>query len=131
MLNLISILFIFVIDSFPQIASKGFLIMPYLAYLSYKKEKKSILFYILVTIILMLHTTNPIYSVIFVLLNAIFYYIYFMQFSYNIENICIFTILQILCWKFFANESMTLISIGYSYIIYFFINYIYMKGANR
>lgn len=131
MLNLISILFIFIIDSFPQMTSKGFLLMPYLGYLSYKKEKKSIILYLLVTIILMLHTTNPIYSVMFVLLNAFFYHIYFMQFSYNIENIFIFTLLQILCWKFFANESINLISIGYSYFIYFFINYIYMKGANR
>lgn len=131
MLDFISILFIFILDNIPQTTSKGFLIMPYLAYLSYRKDKKIAFLFPLLAIILALHSREPAFAFLFVGVNIIFYYLYFINFDYNIGNLYILSLLQIVAWKFFIKSPLVIANILFLSIIYFIINLLYMRRATK
>ncbi|MBC2851244.1 hypothetical protein H5J22_07465 [Cetobacterium sp. 8H] len=131
MLDFISILSIFILDSIPQTTSKGFLVMPYLAYLSYKKEKKIVFLFPILAIILALHSSEPAYGFIFIGLNIIFYYLYFINFDYNIGNGYILSILQIIVWKKYVGDPLIIVNILFLSIFYFVINLLYMRRATK
>ncbi|MGL5088789.1 MAG: hypothetical protein ACRC6Z_04975 [Cetobacterium sp.] len=131
MLDLISILFIFILDNIPQTTSKGFLIMPYLAYLSYKKDKKIAFLFPILSIILALHSGEPAHSFLFVGLNIVFYYLYFINFDYNIGNVYLLSILQIVAWKFYVNIPFVIVNIMILSVFYFIINLLYMRRATK
>ena len=127
MLDFISILFIFILDNIPQTTSKGFLIMPYLAYLSYRKDKKiAFLFPILA-----LHSREPAFAFLFVGINIIFYHLYFINFDYNIGNLYILSLLQIVAWKFFVKSPFVIVNILFLSVFYFIINLLYMRRATK
>lgn len=130
MLDFISILLIFILDNIPMVSSKGFLIMPYLAYLSYTKDKK-IIFYVLIAIILTLQSGNHIRAFIFVGLNIMFYHLYFINFDYNIGNIYILSILQIVVWKIYISSPLIITHILFLSISYFLINLLYMRRKTK
>lgn len=130
MLDFISILLIFILDNIPMVSSKGFLIMPYLAYLSYTKDKK-IIFYVLIAIILTLQSGNHIQAFIFVGLNIVFYHLYFINFDYNIGNIYILSILQIVVWKIYISSPLIITHILFLSISYFLINLLYMRRKTK
>lgn len=131
MLDFISILFIFILDNIPQTTSKGFLIMPYLAYLSYRKDKKIAFLFPLLAIILALHSREPAFAFLFVGINIIFYYLYFINFDYNIGNLYILSLLQIIAWKFFIKSPFVIVDILLFSVIYFIINLLYMRRATK
>ena len=131
MLDFISILFIFILDNIPQTTSKGFLIMPYLAYLSYRKDKKIAFLFPLLAIILALHSREPAFAFLFVCINIIFYYLYFINFDYNIGNLYILSLLQIIAWKFFIKSPFVIVNILLFSVIYFIINLLYMRRATK
>ncbi len=131
MLDFISILFIFILDNIPQTTSKGFLIMPYLAYLSYRKDKKIAFLFPLLAIILALHSREPAFAFLFVGINIIFYYLYFINFDYNIGNLYILSLLQIIAWKFFIKSPFVIVNILLFSVIYFIINLLYMRRATK
>lgn len=131
MLDFISILFIFIFDNIPQTTSKGFLIMPYLAYLSYRKDKKIAFLFPLLAIILALHSREPAFAFLFVGINIIFYYLYFINFDYNIGNLYILSLLQIIAWKFFIKSPFVIVNILLFSVIYFIINLLYMRRATK
>lgn len=131
MLNLISIILIFILDSLPQTSSKGFLIMPYLTYLSYKRDKKNLFLLPLLGIILSLHSSEPIYSFIFIAVNLSLYYLYFSNFDYNIGNVFILSIAQIIMWKLFVGDPLVIVNIIVTSLIYFIINLFYMRRATK
>lgn len=131
MLDFISILFIFILDNVPQTTSKGFLIMPYLAYLSYRKDKKIAFLFPLLAIILALHSREPAFAFLFVGINIIFYYLYFINFDYNIGNLYILSLLQIIAWKFFIKSPFVIVNILLFSVIYFIINLLYMRRATK
>ena len=130
MLDFISILFIFILDNIPQTTSKGFLIMPYLAYLSYRKDKKIAFLFPLLAIILALHSREPAFAFLFVGINIIFYYLYFINFDYNIGNLYILSLLQIIAWKFFIKSPFVIVNILLFSVIYFIINLLYYEESN-
>ncbi|MGL4987652.1 MAG: hypothetical protein ACRCYT_06220 [Cetobacterium sp.] len=131
MLNFISILLIFILDNVPQTTSKGFLIMPYLAYLSYKKDKKIAFLFPILAFILALHSGEPSLSFLFIGLNTVFYYLYFTNFDYNIGNVYLLSLLQIIAWKFYVNIPLIPIDIVIHSIFYFVINLLYMRRATK
>lgn len=131
MLDFISILFIFILDNIPQTTSKGFLIMPYLAYLSYRKDKKIAFLFPLLAIILALHSREPAFAFLFVGINIVFYYLYFINFDYNIGNLYILSLLQIIAWKFFIKSPFVIVNILLFSVIYFIINLLYMRRATK
>lgn len=131
MLDFISILFIFILDNIPQTTSKGFLIMPYLAYLSYRKDKKIAFLFPLLAIILAFHSREPAFAFLFVGINIIFYYLYFINFDYNIGNLYILSLLQIIAWKFFIKSPFVIVNILLFSVIYFIINLLYMRRATK
>lgn len=131
MLDLISIILIFILDSLPQTSSKGFLIMPYLTYLSYKRERKSFALLPLMGIILSLHSSEPIYSFIFIAVSLLVYYLYFTNFDYNIGNVFILSIAQIVMWKIFVGDPLVIVNIIVTSLIYFIINLFYMRRATK
>lgn len=131
MLDFISILFIFILDNIPQTTSKGFLIMPYLAYLSYRKDKKIAFLFPLLAVILALHSSEPAFSFLFIGLNIIFYHLYFINFDYNIGNLYILSLLQIVAWKFFIKTPFVIVNILFLSIFYFIINLLYMRRATK
>lgn len=131
MLDFISILFIFILDNIPQTTSKGFLIMPYLAYLSYRKDKKIAFLFPLLAVILALHSREPVFSFLFIGLNIIFYHLYFINFDYNIGNLYILSLLQIVAWKFFIKTPFVIVNILFLSIFYFIINLLYMRRATK
>lgn len=131
MLDLISIILIFILDSLPQTSSKGFLIMPYLTYLSYRRDKKNLFLLPLMGIILSLHSSEPIYSFIFIAINITVYYLYFSNFDYNLGNIFILSIAQIIMWKIFVGDPLIIVKIIVTSLIYFIINLFYMRRATK
>lgn len=131
MLNIISILCIFILDSIPQATSKGYIIMPYFTYLAYRKDKVTAVYYPILAIILALHTSSPVYNFIFAILNFLIYYAYFSYFSYNFLNICILSIIQITMWRFYVNEPFLSLETAYLFVVYLIINYIYMRRATK
>ncbi|MCX3067981.1 MAG: hypothetical protein ACRDCE_14375 [Cetobacterium sp.] len=131
MLDFISILFIFILDNIPQTTSKGFLIMPYLAYLSYRKDKKIAFLFPLLAIILALHSREPAFAFLFIGINIIFYHLYFINFDYNIGNLYILSLLQIIVWKFFIKSPFVIVNILFLSVFYFIINLLYMRRATK
>ncbi|MDX8336483.1 MULTISPECIES: hypothetical protein [Cetobacterium] len=131
MLDFISILFVFILDNIPQTTSKGFLIMPYLAYLSYRKDKKIAFLFPILAIILALHSREPAFAFLFVGINIVFYHLYFINFDYNVGNIYILSLLQILAWKFFIKSPFVIVNILFLSAIYFVINFLYMRRATK
>lgn len=131
MLDFISILFIFILDNIPQTTSKGFLIMPYLAYLSYRKDKKIAFLFPLLAIILALHSREPAFAFLFIGINIIFYHLYFINFDYNIGNLYILSLLQIIVWKFFIKSPFVIVNILFLSVFYFLINLLYMRRATK
>ena len=131
MLDFISILFIFILDNIPQTTSKGFLIMPYLAYLSYRKDKKIAFLFPLLAIILALHSKEPAFAFLFIGINIIFYHLYFINFDYNIGNLYILSLLQIIVWKFFIKSPFVIVNILFLSVFYFIINLLYMRRATK
>ena len=131
MLDFISILFIFILDNIPQTTSKGFLIMPYLAYLSYRKDKKIAFLFPVLAIILALHSREPAFSFLFIGVNIIFYHLYFINFDYNIGNLYILSFLQILAWKFFIGSPFVIVNMLFLSAFYFIINLLYMRRATK
>lgn len=131
MLDFISILFIFILDNIPQITSKGFLIMPYLAYLSYRKDKKIAFLFPLLAVILALHSREPAFAFLFVGINIIFYHLYFINFDYNIGNLYILSLLQIVAWKIFVKSPFVIVNVLFLSVFYFIINLLYMRRATK
>ena len=131
MLDFISILFIFILDNIPQTTSKGFLIMPYLAYLSYRKDKKIAFLFPLLAVILALHSREPAFAFLFIGINIIFYHLYFINFDYNIGNLYILSLLQIIVWKFFIKSPFVIVNILFLSVFYFIINLLYMRRATK
>lgn len=131
MLDFISILFIFILDNIPQTTSKGFLIMPYLAYLSYRKDKKIAFLFPLLAVILALHSREPAFAFLFVGINIIFYHLYFINFDYNIGNLYIFSLLQIVAWKIFVKSPFVIVNVLFLSVFYFIINLLYMRRATK
>lgn len=131
MLDFISILFIFILDNIPQTTSKGFLIMPYLAYLSYRKDKKIAFLFPLLAIILALHSREPAFAFLFVGINIIFYHLYFINFDYNIGNLYILSLLQIVAWKIFVKSPFVIVNVLFLSVFYFIINLLYMRRATK
>ncbi|MGL5278663.1 MAG: hypothetical protein ACRC8M_06195 [Cetobacterium sp.] len=131
MLDFISILFIFILDNIPQITSKGFLIMPYLAYLSYRKDKKIAFLFPLLAVILALHSREPAFAFLFVGINFIFYHLYFINFDYNIGNLYILSLLQIIAWKTFVKSPLVIVNVLFLSVFYFIINLLYMRRATK
>lgn len=131
MLDFISILFIFILDNIPQTTSKGFLIMPYLAYLSYRKDKKIAFLFPLLAVILALHSREPAFAFLFVGINIIFYHLYFINFDYNIGNLYILSLLQIVAWKIFVNSPFVIVNVLFLSVFYFIINLLYMRRATK
>ena len=131
MLDFISILFIFILDNIPQTTSKGFLIMPYLAYLSYRKDKKIAFLFPLLAVILALHSREPAFAFLFVGINIIFYHLYFINFDYNIGNLYILSLLQIVAWKVFVKSPFVIVNVLFLSIFYFIINLLYMRRATK
>lgn len=131
MLDFISILFIFILDNIPQTTSKGFLIMPYLAYLSYRKDKKIAFLFPILAIILALHSREPAFAFLFIGVNIVFYHLYFINFDYNIGNLYILSILQILAWKFFIGNPLVIVNMLFLSMFYFIINLLYMRRATK
>jgi len=131
MLDFISILFVFILDNIPQTTSKGFLIMPYLAYLSYRKDKKIAFLFPILAVILALHSREPAYAFLFVGLNIVFYHLYFINFDYNIGNVYVLSLLQIVTWKFYVKIPFVTVDILFLSIFYFIINLLYMRRATK
>ncbi|ERT69374.1 MAG: hypothetical protein ACRDAG_13125 [Cetobacterium somerae] len=131
MLDFISILFIFILDNIPQTTSKGFLIMPYLAYLSYRKDKKIAFLFPLLAVILALHSREPAFAFLFVGINIIFYHLYFINFDYNIGNLYILSLLQIVAWKIFVKSPFVIVNVLFLSVFYFIINLLYMRRATK
>lgn len=131
MLDFISILFIFILDNIPQTTSKGFLIMPYLAYLSYRKGKKIAFLFPLLAVILALHSREPAFAFLFVGINIIFYHLYFINFDYNIGNLYILSLLQIVAWKIFVKSPFVIVNVLFLSVFYFIINLLYMRRATK
>lgn len=131
MLDFISILFIFILDNIPQTTSKGFLIMPYLAYLSYRKDKKIAFLFPLLAVILALHSREPAFAFLFVGVNIIFYHLYFINFDYNIGNLYILSLLQIVAWKIFVKSPFVIVNVLFLSVFYFIINLLYMRRATK
>lgn len=131
MLDFISIILIFILDNIPLDTSNGVLIMPYLTYLSYKKDKRTAFLFPLLGVILALHSNEPMYAFIFIGLNIIFYHIYFRNFDYNIGNIYVLSILQIVVWNLYTKSSLIIINILFLSIIYFIVNLFYMRRATK
>lgn len=127
MLDLISIILIFILDSMPVIITKGIIIMPYMAFLSYRKTKRMLFLFPVLGIILSMYTINPITSFIFIGLNLVFYFFYFSNFEYNAFNIYLLSILQILSWKFFIREQIDIKEILFLSIFYYLINLFYLR----
>ena len=131
MLDFISILFIFILDNVPQTSSKGFLIMPYLAYISYRKDKKIAFLFPILAIILALHSREPVFSFLFIGLNIVFYHLYFINFDYNIGNLYILSLVQIITWKFFIGDPFIIANMLFLSAFYFIINLLYMRRATK
>ncbi len=131
MLDFISILFIFILDNIPQTTSKGFLMMPYLAYLSYRKDKKIAFLFPLLAVILALHSREPAFAFLFVGINIIFYHLYFINFDYNIGNLYILSLLQIVAWKIFVKSPFVIVNVLFLSVFYFIINLLYMRRATK
>ena len=131
MLDFISILFIFILDNIPQTTSKGFLIMPYLAYLSYRKDKKIAFLFPLLAVILALHSREPAFAFLFIGINIIFYHLYFINFDYNIGNLYILSLLQIVAWKIFVKSPFVIVNVLFLSVFYFIINLLYMRRATK
>ena len=131
MLDFISILFVFILDNIPQTTSKGFLIMPYLAYLSYRKDKKIAFLFPLLAVILALHSREPAFAFLFVGINIIFYHLYFINFDYNIGNLYILSLLQIVAWKIFVKSPFVIVNVLFLSVFYFIINLLYMRRATK
>ncbi|MGL4999261.1 MAG: hypothetical protein ACRC0R_00390 [Cetobacterium sp.] len=131
MLDFISIVCIFILDNIPQATSKGFLIMPYLAYLSYKRDEKIAFLFPVLSIILALHSGEPIISFLFIGLNIFFYYLYFINFDYNIGNVYLLSILQIVAWNFYVDIPFVIVNIAILSVFYFIINLLYMRRATK
>ncbi|MGL4989119.1 MAG: hypothetical protein ACRC5F_07780, partial [Cetobacterium sp.] len=81
--------------------------------------------------ILALHSGEPSLSFLFIGLNTVFYYLYFTNFDYNIGNVYLLSLLQIIAWKFYVNIPLIPIDIMINSIFYFVINLLYMRRATK
>lgn len=131
MLDLISLVLIFILDSLPLMSSKGFFILPYLVYLAYKKEKSSFILVPLLGIILSLHSSNPIFDFVFIAINMVLYYLYFSQFEFNVLNTVMITIIQVIAWELYVGGPIEITNIVILLICYFITNLFYMRRATK
>lgn len=131
MLDFISIILIFFLDSLPQSFSKGFLIMPYMTYLGYKRDRRLWIIIPILAILLSLYSTTPMIHFLFVIGDILFYYLYFNLFEYNFGNVLLISILQLLTWKIYIGELNNLMETSIYIVLYIFINLFYMRRATK
>lgn len=130
MIDVVSIILIFILDSLPLEISRGFLIMPYLAFVGYKKSKTKFIYYLIIAIIMGINANSPLYTYFFVVMNILFYYVCTLYFHYNIVSVAILSAIQLLSWKMFIDKPLDNIYIlVLLYMLYFIINYFYMKKS--
>lgn len=127
MIDVISLLLIFLINSLPLTTTYGIVTMPYVTYLAFCGNIKSGVLLFVVGILMSLQGGELFPMMLFLIVNYIIFYLFFTYLSYNLENIVFIVCIQGLLWFLYHRLELDLTQSIISVVGYFIVNYILMR----
>lgn len=131
MIDGISLLLVFIINSLPLKVSYGIITMPYIGYLAYLRSTKSALMLFILGLILDLQSDNFFSIMIFLIITyGIFYYL-FIHLGYKRENIVLMVLIQGILWMGYTGMAINIYNILIMVVSGILVNYMYVKGVKE